>query len=106
MKQIRPLLRAPRPRRFGTSRALAVGAAVGCAALTASHVPAAPHVSPETVVTSLGSDVRTYAAVGDSITAGMVQGADSLNAPVPTAWLNGVTATRLVRVGGPGHGHG
>jgi acyl-CoA thioesterase-1 len=57
-------------------------------------------VSPETVVTSMGSDVRTYAAVGDSITAGMVQGTDSLNAPGPTAWLNGETATRLVRVGG------
>jgi acyl-CoA thioesterase-1 len=44
--------------------------------------------------------VRSYVAVGDSITAGMVPGTDSLELPGPTGWLSAETAERLVRVGG------
>jgi lysophospholipase L1-like esterase len=51
-------------------------------------------------VASSWTEVRTYVAVGDSITAGMVQGTDSLESPGPTSWLNGELAARLVRVGG------
>lgn len=43
---------------------------------------------------------RTFAAVGDSITAGKEPGTDSLATPGATSWLNGDTATHLQRVGG------
>jgi lysophospholipase L1-like esterase len=44
-------------------------------------------------------DVRTYVAVGDSITSGM-EPHDRLGTPGPQAWLHGETADRLQLVGG------
>src|SRR3954469_2586430 len=109
MNQARPLLtalrRGLRSRRLGAPVALALGAALVCGVLAApqTHGPAGTSpepASPKTVVASLGSEIRTYVAVGDSITAGMVQATDSLETPGPTSWLNGERAARLVRVGG------
>ena len=59
-----------------------------------------PSGSAQPAPAGAASTVRTYVAVGDSITAGMAPWTDSLSVPGPTSWLNGETATRLVRVGG------
>jgi acyl-CoA thioesterase I len=70
---------------------------------TALATAAAPDPQPRTVdavAAGASTGVRTYAAVGDSITAGMVAGVDTLSSPGPTSWLNGETADRLVQVGG------
>ena len=59
-----------------------------------------PTSSTVAAPTPASSGARTFTAVGDSITAGMVQGTDTLDTPGPTSWLNGETAAQLVRVGG------
>jgi lysophospholipase L1-like esterase len=62
----------------------------------------APAAAPTSNLDSAGEDteVRSYVAVGDSITAGMVPGVDSLDSPGPTGWLAGEVSDELVRVGG------
>jgi acyl-CoA thioesterase-1 len=86
------------PRTDGRLRAL-LGAVV-VAALTGialtGPVASAPRHAEEM---SAGTALRTYVAIGDSITAGM-RPTDRLDTPGPTAWVNGETAARLVRVGG------
>src|SRR4051794_15232388 len=109
MNQARPLFtalrRGLRSRRLGAPVALALGAALVCGVLAApqTHGPAGTSpepASPKTVVASLGSEIRTYVAVGDSITAGMVQATDSLETPGPTSCLRGGGAAGLAGGGG------
>jgi acyl-CoA thioesterase I len=104
MNQAAPLLvalrRGLRRPRAGAPVALAIGATLVGAVLTAPHPSAPPTSSAALVVASHESEMRTYVAVGDSITAGMVQESDSLATPGATSWLHGETASRLVRAGG------
>lgn len=83
-------------RRFVLPVAVLGGAALLASVLTGGTPSAAPGMAPAHA--QIG--VRTYVAVGDSITAGMAPGLDSLSNPGPTSWLNGETAARLVLVGG------
>jgi acyl-CoA thioesterase-1 len=61
-------------------------------------VPQASPTVPAPAPASSGD--RTFTAIGDSITAGMVQGTDHFDTPGPTSWLSGETAAHLVRMGG------
>jgi acyl-CoA thioesterase I len=61
---------------------------------------AAPTTTTDVAAAGSGPAGRTYVAVGDSITAGMVQETDSLESPGATSWLRGETAVSLHRVGG------
>ena len=79
--------------------ALAVGAALASAALTTADDDRRP-TTIDAVAAGDSAGIRTYVAVGDSITAGMVPGTDTLTTPGPTSWLAGETASRLVQVGG------
>ena len=100
MRAVRAM-RARRPRRGTVCLAvLSVGASL-LASLAATPSGAATAADPSDLApASFSTGVRTYVAVGDSITAGMVQATDSLSAPGATSWLNGETAARLQRVGG------
>ena len=104
MNQLRRVLVALRlglrPPRLGLPVALIISAVLLGAVLTAPHQHARPRSSPGTELALLRTELRTYVAVGDSITAGMVQGTDRLDTPGPTSWLNGEVEPRLLRVGG------
>jgi acyl-CoA thioesterase-1 len=65
--------------------------------------PATPMAAGSTELTPASEtiDVRTYAAVGDSITAGIPGGETTgIFNPGASSWLNGETAERLVLAGG------
>src|SRR3954471_23391359 len=91
----------PRRRRWApAATALALGAVLASAALTSTAAGDRRPATIDAVSAGNSAGIRTYVAVGDSITAGMVPGTDTLSTPGPTSWLAGETASRLVQVGG------
>nr|WP_239521822.1 SGNH/GDSL hydrolase family protein [Geodermatophilus sabuli] len=63
--------------------------------------PGAPSTEPAAAAAGDSIGVRTYAAVGDSLTAGIPGGpATGIQRPGASSWLNGETAQRLVLAGG------
>jgi lysophospholipase L1-like esterase len=84
-------------RRLGLALSLALGGTLAGSAVP----PSAPAVlTPVDLSVAAGAtEVRSYVAVGDSITAGAGPG-DRLEFPGPTGWVSGETAERLVGRGG------
>ena len=76
------------------SAVLALAVVVGGPADVPGRRVDTPAVQP-----AAGGAVRSYVAIGDSLTSGLGPGA-SLEVPGATSWLNGETAPLLQRVGG------
>ncbi len=94
--------RTPQDARPHRSRNRALAALAGALVVTLLVVdptPSAPDLGKPAVQPAAGGSVRSYVAVGDSLTSGLGP-ADSLEVPGPNAWVHGETVDRLQRVGG------